>query len=139
MQKAAVQGYVGEKVDISARVHTMLENMDGIDFLAFGRRGGSGLTLPLAQHLSILGHAIVTIAIHGLPQEAAHLHVARARVDALRGAFDDGASMLHDHVMEHFSIANLRGNRTRLADLVRKDIERFTLDLRKISDVCGHG
>ena len=31
MQKAAVQGYVGEKVDISARVHTMLENMDSID------------------------------------------------------------------------------------------------------------
>ena len=27
MQKAAVQGYVGEKVDISVRVHTMLENM----------------------------------------------------------------------------------------------------------------
>ena len=75
MQKAAVQGYVGEKVDISARVHTMLENMDGIDFLAFVPRGGSGMTLPLAQHLSILGHAIVTIAIHGLPQEAADLHV----------------------------------------------------------------
>ena len=117
----------------------MLENMDGIDFLTFVPRGGSGMTLPLAQHLSIFGHAIVTIAIHGLPQEAADLHVARARVDALRGAFDDGARMLHDHVMEHFSIANLRGNRARLADLVKKDIERFTLDLRKVSDVCGHG
>ena len=34
MQKAAVQGYVVEKVDISPRVHTMLENIDGIDFLA---------------------------------------------------------------------------------------------------------
>ena len=108
MQKAAVQGYVGEKLDISARVHTMLENMDGIDFLALVPRGGSGMTLPLAQHLSIFGHAIVTIAIHGLPQEAADLHVARVRVDALPRAFDDGARMLHDHVMEHFSIANLR-------------------------------
>ena len=106
MQKAPVQGYVGEKVDISAWVHAMLENMDGIYFLAFVQRG-SGMTLPLAQHLSILGHAIVTIAIHGLPQEAADLHVARARVDALRGAFDDGARMLHDHVMEHFSICLL--------------------------------
>ena len=37
--KAAVQGYVGKKVDISARVHTMLENMDGRDFLAFMPRG----------------------------------------------------------------------------------------------------
>ena len=36
-QKAAIQGYVGEKVDISARVHTMLENMDGIDFLPSSR------------------------------------------------------------------------------------------------------
>ena len=119
MQKAAVQGYVGEKADISARVHTMLESMDGIDFLAFVPCGGAGITLPLAQHLSILGHAIVTIAIHGLPQEAADLHVARVRVDALRGAFDDGARMRHDHVMDHFSISNLRGNRARLADLVK--------------------
>ena len=69
MQKAAVQGYVGEKVDISARVHAMLESMGGIDFLAFVPRGGAGITLPLAQHLSILGHAIVTITIRGLPQE----------------------------------------------------------------------
>ena len=47
--------------------------------------------------------------------------------------------MLHDHVMEHFSIANLRTNLARLADLVKKDIEKFTLDLRRVSDVCGHG
>ena len=107
MQKAAMQGYVGEKVDISPRVHTMLEHMDGIDVPAFVPRGGSGMTLPLSQHLSILGHALVTIATHGLPQEAAELHVARVRVHALHGAFDDGARMLHDHVMEHFSIANL--------------------------------
>ena len=75
VQKAAVQGYVGEKVDIPARVHTILENMDDIDFLAFVPRDGSGMTLPLPQHLSSLGHAIVTIAIYGLPQEAADLHV----------------------------------------------------------------
>ena len=31
MQKTAVQGYIGEKVDISARVQTMPENMDVID------------------------------------------------------------------------------------------------------------
>ena len=37
----------------------MLENMDCIEFLAFVPLGGSGMTLPLAQHLSILGHAIV--------------------------------------------------------------------------------
>ena len=135
MQKAAVQGYVGEKVDISARVHTMLESMDGIDFLAFVPRSGSGITLPLAQHLSILGHAIVTIAIHGLPQEAADLYVARARVDALRGAFDDGARMLHDHVMEHFAIAHLRGNRARLAEGHR---EVYPGLAQGISDLCGH-
>ena len=64
------------------------------------------MTLPLAQHLGILGHALMTIAIHGLPQEAAELHVVRVRVDALRRTFDDGANMLHDHVMEHFSTDN---------------------------------
>ena len=126
MQKAAVQGYVGEKVDISARVHTMLENMGGIYFLVFVPVGGSGMALPLAQHLSILGHGIVTIAIHGLPQEAADLHVARVHVDALRGAFDHGARILHDHVMEHFSIANLRTNRAGLADLVSHSLAAMT-------------
>ena len=54
--------------------------------------------------------------------------MARVRVDALRGAFDDGARMVHDHVMEHFSTANLRANRTRLADLVKRDIAKFTLN-----------
>ena len=81
----------------------------------------------------------MTIAIHELRQEAADLHVVRVRVDALRGAFDNGARMLHDHAMEHFSVENLRTNRARLADLVKKDIEKFTLDLRRVSDVCGHG
>ena len=42
-----MQGYVGEKVDISARVHTMFERMDGIGFPAFVPPGGSGITLPL--------------------------------------------------------------------------------------------
>ena len=46
--------------------------------------------------------------------------------------------MLHDHVMEHFSIANLHTNRARLADLVEKDTEKFILDLRRVSDVCDH-
>ena len=41
--------------------------------------------------------------------------------------------------MEHFSIANLRINRARLAALVKKDIENITLDLRRVSYVCGHG
>ena len=127
IQKAAVQRYVGEKVDTSARVRTMFETMDGIYFLAFVPPGGSGITLPLVQHLRILGHAIGTIAIRGLPQEAVDLQVARTHVDALRAAFDDGARMLHDHVMEHFAIVNLRGNRARLADLVKKDLEKFTL------------
>ncbi|CAN0600076.1 unnamed protein product, partial [Laminaria digitata] len=54
MQKAAVQGYVGAAVDISDGVHVMLEAMDGINFLAFTPRGGAGITLPLAHHLSIL-------------------------------------------------------------------------------------
>ena len=40
MQKAAVQGYVGEKVDISPRVHTMLEHMDGIDSWPSSRAAG---------------------------------------------------------------------------------------------------
>ena len=116
----------------------MLEGMDGIYFLAFVPRGGSGITLPLAQHRIILGHAIVTIAIRGLSQEAADLHVARPRVGALRAAFGDGVRMLHDHVMEHFAIANLRGNRARLMDLVKKDLEMFTLHLRTVSDFYGH-
>ena len=51
---------------------------------------------------------------------------------------DQSTLMLHDHVMEHFAIANLRGNRARLMDLVKKDLEMFTLDLRTVSDFYGH-
>eukprot|EP00904_Undaria_pinnatifida_P011893 jgi/Undpi1/7834/HiC_scaffold_23.g10307.m1 len=67
MQTAAGQGYVGDTVDISARVHTMLEILDGIDFLAFVPRGGAGVNPPLSQHLCILGHAIITVATRGFP------------------------------------------------------------------------
>ena len=111
--------------------------MYGIDILDFVPRSGSGITLPLAQHLSIFGHAIVTIATRGLRQEAADLHVARARVDALCAAFDYGAMMLNDHVMERFAIADSCGNRARLADLIKKDLDKITLDLRTGSDSCG--
>ena len=90
---------------------------------------GSDITLPLAKHLNMFGRAIVTMAIHGLPQKAADLHAARARVDALRATFDDGARMPHDHVMEHFGIVNVRGNRARPVELVEQDLEKFIVDL----------
>lgn len=79
----------------------MLECMDGMDFLVLAPRGGSSITLPLAQHLSILEHAIVTIATRGLPQKVADLHVARACVDALRAAFVNGVRILNGHVFFH--------------------------------------
>ena len=53
MQKTAVQGYVGDTVDISTRVHAMLEGMDDINFLAFATCGRSGFAFSLSQHLSI--------------------------------------------------------------------------------------
>ena len=113
----------------------MLEGMDGIDFLAFVPRGGSDITLPLTQHRSILGHAVVTIATRGLPRETADLHLARSRVNAFRAAFDYGARMILDHVMEHFAIVDVRGNRPRLADVVKKDLVKFTLHSRTVSDL----
>ena len=88
--------------------------------------------------MSILGHAIVTIAAREFPQDAAELQAARARVEALRQAFNAGSKILHDHVMEHFAIADSPVNRTRLASLVKKDLERCTLDLRAVYDFCGH-
>ena len=51
MQRVGVQGYVGDTVDISTRVHTMLESLDGIDLLAFVPRGGASVSLRLLQHL----------------------------------------------------------------------------------------
>lgn len=136
MEKAAVQGYVGDTVDISVDEHRMLESMDGIEFLSFTPRGGAGVALPLAQHLSILGHAIVTIAARGLPQDAGGLPVARARVEGLRQAFSEGAA-LNQHVVEHYEIADRPANRARLATVTTKDIRRFSQDLRAACDVCG--
>ena len=106
--------------------------------MAFGPRGGAGVSLPLSQHNCVLGHALVTIAHRGFPQDAVDLHVTRARVEALRLAFELGAKMLNSHVMEHYAIANSRGNRVRLAELVKKDIIKLTMDLRAASDICGH-
>ncbi|MEP4523786.1 MAG: hypothetical protein ABJ005_07240, partial [Alloalcanivorax venustensis] len=138
MQRAAVQGYVGASANISDGIHGMLEALDDLDFLAFTPRGGAGITLQLAQHLRILGHGIVTIASHGLPQDGADLQVARARLEALARAFSTGTTILNDHVMEHFAVADRPANRARLAALVTKDLETFALDLRCVSDSCGH-
>ena len=38
--------------------------------------------------------------------------------------------MSYCHVMEHYAIANSRENRVRLAELIKKDIVKFTMDLR---------
>ncbi|MEP5247767.1 MAG: hypothetical protein ABJ111_11945 [Alphaproteobacteria bacterium] len=67
MQRAAVQGNVGASVNVSAGVHGVLEALDDLNFLAFSPLGGAGIAVPLAQHLNILGHAIITIASRGLP------------------------------------------------------------------------
>ena len=87
----------------------MLDALDDQDFLAFIPRGGPGITLPLAQHLSTLGHAIDTIASRGRPEQMARTsHVARARLEAHGQAINAEASTLNDHVMEHFSFADPR-------------------------------
>lgn len=75
-------------------------------FLAFARRWGGGVKPPLGQHLNILGHAIVTIAARGLPQDAAVTHAVRAHVDPLPRAFNPGATTLHDHIMDYFAVAD---------------------------------
>ena len=106
--------------------------------MALVPRGGAGVTLPLSQHLCTTGNAIVTVATRGFPQEAADLNVARAHVEVLRVAFKFGAKMFNNHVMEHYAIANTRWNRTSLAELVRKDLVKFALDLHAVSDICGH-
>ena len=76
--------------------------------LAYLPRGGAGVTLPLLQHLFILGHVIVTIATRGFPQDAADLRVTPSHVEALREALKFGVKMLNNHGMEHYAIANSR-------------------------------
>ena len=51
MRRAAVQRHVWDTVDIPARVHTVLETLDAMDFVAFVLRGGAGVNLQLSQHL----------------------------------------------------------------------------------------
>ncbi|MEP4522414.1 MAG: hypothetical protein ABJ005_00300, partial [Alloalcanivorax venustensis] len=87
---------------------------------------------------SILRHAIVMIASRGLPQGGANLQVARARLKALARAVSAGATILNGHVMEHFAVADRPTNRARLAAVVTKDLETFTLDLRCVSDSYSH-
>ena len=72
---------MGDTVNISVDVQRILETMLDIHFLAFTPRGGAGIALKLTQHLSVVGHAIVTIAARGLPQGVVQLPFSRARVD----------------------------------------------------------
>ncbi|MEP5246264.1 MAG: hypothetical protein ABJ111_04305, partial [Alphaproteobacteria bacterium] len=53
-------------------------------------------------------------------------------------AFSTGTTILNDHVMEHFAVADRPANQARLAALVAKNLETFTLDLCGVSDSCGH-
>ena len=92
----------------------------------------------MAQCLSVLGHAIVRITARGLPQDAVDIHSARARVDTLRYAFNAGATIKNDHVMEDFAVADRPVHCARLASLVTRGLERLTMDLRTVSDFCGH-
>ena len=64
--------------------------------LVFLPRGGADVTLPLSQQLYILAHAVVTVSTRGFPQDTADIHAARARVEALRVAFEFGANTLDD-------------------------------------------
>ena len=73
--------------------------MDSIDFLAFTPLGGAGIALPLVQFLSILDHAIVTTTSRELAQEIDELPVAHTRVDGLRRAFSEGATLLNRRVI----------------------------------------
>ena len=78
-----IQGYVGDTVHISLDVRRMLEMMDDIDIRVFTPRGGERIVLPQAQHLTIPGHTIVTVASSGLQQDAGNHPAARTRVDDL--------------------------------------------------------
>ena len=89
----------------------MLASLGGINFLAFAPRGRGGIKHTLAQHLSILGHAIVTIAARGLLQDVADIYAARTRAKALRQAFHAGVTILHGHVMEHVAVADRPAHR----------------------------
>ncbi|MEP5245661.1 MAG: hypothetical protein ABJ111_01230 [Alphaproteobacteria bacterium] len=111
--------------------------LDDLHFLAFTPHGGAGITLPLAQRLSIVWHAIVTISYRGRPQDGADLHVARACLEAFGRAVMTGATILKDHVTEHLAVADRPANRARLAALVTKGLETFVLDLRCVCDSCG--
>lgn len=111
-----MQGYVGDKIDISTRINIMTEGMDGKDCLTVVRAAG--------------------LASPSIGRSNSAFSMARTREDALREAIDYGGRMFHDHVMEHFAIYDLRRNRARLADLVQKDIETLIFDMRIVSDFC---
>eukprot|EP00904_Undaria_pinnatifida_P008072 jgi/Undpi1/4395/HiC_scaffold_17.g07752.m1 len=109
--------------------------MLGVCAVRWGRHHPPVVAAPLHSEV----HAIVTVAIRGFTQDSADLDVARARMGALlRIAFEFGAMIFNNHVMEHFAIMNSRGNRTGLAELEKFKLVKFTLDLRAASDTCSH-
>ncbi|MEP5247766.1 MAG: hypothetical protein ABJ111_11940 [Alphaproteobacteria bacterium] len=59
-------------------------------------------------------------------------------MQALALALSAGATILNDHVMEHFAVADRPANRVRLEALVTKDLATFALDLHCVSDSGSH-
>lgn len=57
---------MGETIDTSFHIYSIIKDLDGIYSLTFVLRGGADVTLPLSQHLCTLGHVIVTDAMREL-------------------------------------------------------------------------
>lgn len=100
--------------------------------------GGACVTIPVVVAHLRSGARDCNSRDACILQDAADLHVARAHVEALRVAFEFGTKMLNNHVMKHSDIVKSRGNRNRLAELVKTDLVKFTLDVRFVSDIFGN-
>ena len=115
-------------------IHRMLGSTDGTYFLALNPRDKAGIALPLTQYLGILEHAIVEIMVG--PDSAVHRKIPAARtlVDGLRLMFSEGATLVNQHIIEHYAIADGPTNQTRLATR----LPSRTQDHRAVSDGCVH-
>ena len=90
MQKAVIQGYVGNAIDPSDHVHTVLEGMESHRLLGLRAPRRGRRHLSLSQHLSTLGHAIVTMATRGLPKDAGPPRSVRPHGGSPRGILSPG-------------------------------------------------
>ena len=106
---------MGETIDTSFYIYSIIKDLDGIYLLTFVLRGEGRCHPPVVTAPLHSGTRDCKRCDARVVQDASDLHVACARVEALRVGLEFGAKMFINSMMEQYAIANSGGDRVKPA------------------------